>query len=129
MRALLLAALLLQDASDFDVLKTRFEAEKDKPPAQRAETVGAIVALKTDPAGEFLIEIFDREKDAGLRSLALQGIAAWAAPAGLQKLAAVGGDAKQPLSFRALSIDAITQPPSKEGLAVAKAVARERGEI
>jgi HEAT repeat protein len=128
MRTLLLLALFLQDA-DLDSLKTRFEIEKDKPSAQRIETLDAIASLKTDAAGELLIEIFDKDRDLGVQALALKGIADWGSPVGRKKLADVAGDRKRPPTFRAIALDALTHPPSPEGLPVAKAVAREPGEI
>jgi HEAT repeat protein len=128
MPILILLALFLQDA-DLDALKARFDLEIDKPSAQRAETLDAIAALKSDAAGAFLIEIFDKDKDTGVRALALKGVADWGAPAALKKLADVASNPKQNFTFRAISIDALTHPPSPQGLAVAKAVARELGEI
>jgi HEAT repeat protein len=128
MRTLLLLALFLQDA-DLDSLKTRFEIEKDKPSAQRIETLDAIASLKTDAAGALLIEIFDKDRDLGVQAMALKGIADWGGPAGRKKLADVAGDRKRPPTFRAIALDALTHPPSPEGLPVAKTVAREAGEI
>ena len=129
MRLLILAAALLLQDPDLDALKVRFEVEKDKPSAQRAETLDAIAAIKSDASGALLIEIFDKDKDSGVRALALKGIADWGGPAGLKKLAAVGADPKAPVTVRAIAIDALTRPPSPQGLPVAKAVARESGEI
>jgi HEAT repeat protein len=128
MRILIALALLLSGA-DLDVLKARFDAEKDKPAAQRAETVAAVAALKNDEAGAFLIEIFDKDKDSAIRAAAIKGIGDWAAPAALKKLAAVAADSKQQFTFRASAIDALTDPPTKEGFAIAKTVARESSEI
>src|SRR5688572_9388042 len=105
--------------ADLDALKVRFEIEKDKPSAQRAETLDAIAAIKSDASGALLIEIFDKDKDTGVRALALKGIADWGGPAGLKKLAAVGADTKAPITFRAIAIDALTHPPSLQGLPVA----------
>jgi HEAT repeat protein len=129
MRTLIALSLLLPQAAELDALKARFDADKDKPATQRAATVAAIAALKTDEAGAFLIEIFDRDKDSATRANALKGIGDWAAPAALKKLAAVASDAKQQFTFRATAVDALTDPPTKEGFGIAKAVARETGEI
>ncbi|RPH36641.1 MAG: hypothetical protein EHM91_15805, partial [Planctomycetota bacterium] len=120
MTALLAIVLLL--AQDVDALKARFNAEKEKPSDHRAETVAALAALKTDDAAAFLAEIFEKDKDAGVRAAALKGLP-------LKKLAEVASDSKQQFTFRAIALDALTKPPSKEGLPVAKAVARESGEI
>jgi HEAT repeat protein len=129
MRTILLLALLLVQDAELDSLKKRFEIDKSKSSAERAETLDAIAALKSDAAGAFLIEIFEKDRDLGVQALALKGIADWAGPAALKKLADVGADKKQPITFRTIAIDALTHPPSKEGLPVAKAVAREPGEI
>jgi HEAT repeat protein len=116
---LALVLLLLQD---LEALKAKFNAEREKPSEQRAETVAAIAALKTDGAAAFLGEIFDKDKDSAVRAGALQGLP-------LKRLAEVAGDPKQQFTFRALAVDALTKPPSPEGLRVAKTVARESGEI
>src|SRR5687767_9583593 len=137
MRTLLLIALAAaastplgagQDA-DLDALRKRFEAEKDKPAVQRTDTVAALVALKSDDAGAFLLEIFDQAKDSAVRAAVLKGLADWGAPAGLQKLVAVAADPKQQFSLRATAIESLTKPPTKEGFPVARAVARESSEI
>lgn len=143
MRTLILLSLLLQDApfgsrfgalaqekpAGLEALKARFDAEKEKPAAERAETVAAVAALKTDDAGALLVEIFDKDKESAVRAAALKGIADWGSPAALKKLAAVAADPKQQFTFRAVALDSLTRPPSKEGLPVAKSVARESGEI
>lgn len=126
-----LALLLLAAAqgADLDALKTRFAAEKDFPPARRTECVAAIATLKTDDSGAFLLDLFEKEKDSGVRAAALKGIGEWASPAALKKLAAVAGDPKQQFTFRATAIEALTKPPTKEGFVAARAVAKESGEI
>jgi HEAT repeat protein len=115
-------ALVLLLAQDLDALKAKFDAEKDKPSEQRADTVAAIAALKSDEAVAFLAEVFDKDKDPGVRADALKGVS-------IKKLADVADDPKQQLIFRAMALDALTKPPSKEGLARAKVIIRERGEI
>jgi len=115
-------ALVLLLTQDIDALKARFDAEKEKPSEQRTETVAALAALKTDDAGAFLAQIFEKDKDTGVRATALKGLP-------LRKLAEVAADTKQQFAFRAVSLDALTKPPSKEGLPVARTVARESGEI
>ncbi|MBI3858169.1 MAG: HEAT repeat domain-containing protein [Planctomycetes bacterium] len=130
MRTLIaIVALLAPLDADLDSLKARFDAEKDKPALTRNETVAAIAGLKSDPAGALLVEIFDKDKDSAVRAAALQGLAEWAAPAAIKKLADVAGETKQQFTFRAVAIDAITRPPTPEGFRVAKTVARETGEI
>jgi HEAT repeat protein len=128
----LLLVLAAAQGSDLEALKTRFEAEKDKPAAQRSATVAAVAALAAlpyDDAGALLLEIFDKDPDSAIRAAALKGLADWGSPAALKKLVAVAGEAKQQFSLRATAIELLTKPPSKEGFPIARAVARETGEI
>jgi HEAT repeat protein len=128
MRSLILL-LLLAGTNDLDALKDRFNLEKEKPAAQRAETVAAVAALRSDEAGAFLLEVFDKDKESAVRAAALKGIGEWRSAAALKKLADVAGDRQQQFTFRATAIDALTKPPTPEGLRVGKVVARESGEI
>ena len=126
--ALLLLVAAVQGA-DLEALKTRYSAEKDKPAAQRLDTLAALGALKTDDSGAFLLEIFEQDKDSAVRSAALKGLGDWGSPSALQKLVAVAGDPKQQFSLRATALEALTQPPTKEGFPIARAVTRESSEI
>jgi HEAT repeat protein len=125
----LLLTLAVAQGADLEALKTRFTAEKDKPAAQRLDTLAALGALKTDDSGAFLLEIFEQDKDSAVRAAALKGLGDWGAAPALQKLVAVAGDPKQQFSLRATAIESLTQPPTKEGFPVARAVARESSEI
>jgi HEAT repeat protein len=129
MLTLLLALSLALQDPDLGALKTRFEAEKDKPSAERVATVAAIAAFKSDDAGALLLAIFDQDKDSAVRAAALKGLGDWGGPEGLKKLAAVAGDARQQFSLRATAVESLTKPPTREGFAVARSVARETSEI
>ncbi|HVE41550.1 MAG TPA: HEAT repeat domain-containing protein [Planctomycetota bacterium] len=129
MLTLLLLVLAATQGADLEALKTRFGAEKDKPAAQRLDTLAALGALKTDDAGAFLLEIVDQDKDAAVRAAALKGLGEWGAPPALQKLVAVAGNSKEQFSLRATALEALTDPPSKEGFPIVRAVTRESGEI
>jgi HEAT repeat protein len=129
MLTLLLLTLASVQGADLEALKTRFGAEKDKPAAQRLDTLAALGALRTDDSGAFLLEVFDQDKDPAVRAAALKGLGEWGAPPALQKLVAVAGNPKEQFSLRAGALEALTRPPTKEGFPVARAVAKESGEI
>jgi HEAT repeat protein len=127
MLALLLAALLGQD-QDLDSFKSLYDAAKEKP-ADRVAVVAIASTLKTDAAGAFLLQIFDKDKESSVRAAALKGLGDWHSPAALKKLAAVAGDIVQQFTLRATAIQALTEPPTPEGLDVARKVVRENSEI
>lgn len=129
MRSLALSCLVFLTTGDVDVLKKRFETERELPAPQRCETVAALAALKSEEAGSFLIEIADRDKDSAVRAAALKSLGDWGAPPALKKLAQVASDVKQQFTLRATAIDALTGGSTKEGFLVAKMVAHESGEI
>jgi HEAT repeat protein len=130
MLALILAALprLLAQDADVDAFKSRYDAAKEKA-ADRVAVVAGAGLLKTDAAGAFLLEVFDHDKDSAVRAAALKGLGDWHSPPALKKLVAVAGDTIQQFTLRATAIDALTDPPTPEGFGVAKAVAKEAGEI
>src|SRR5882672_39805 len=127
MLALTLAVLLAQDA-DLDAFKSRYEAAKEKT-VDREAVVVAVGSLKTDDAGAFLLQVFDKDKESAVRAAALKGLGDWRSPAALQKLVAVAADGVQQFTLRATAIDALTEPPCKEGFDVAQHVVKESGEI
>lgn len=127
MLALALFVLCAQDA-DVDALKARYEAATDKP-ADRVAVVSGAGLLKTDAAGAFLLDVFEKDKESAVRAAALKGLGDWRSAAALKKLAVVAGDTTQQFTLRATAIDALTEPPAPEGFAVARTVAKEAGEI
>jgi HEAT repeat protein len=124
----LLAAVLLAQNADLDAFKALYDAAKEKP-AERVGVVSVVSTLKSDDAGAFLLQVFDKDKESSVRAAALKGLGDWRSPAAIKKLAAVAGDAAQQLTLRATALEALTEPPSPEGLAVARGVVKENGEI
>lgn len=140
MLALLLVALLgppapggaqerrAEGETDLAAFKALYEAAKENP-AEREAVVTIVATLKTDDAGAFLLQVFDKDPESAVRAAALKGLGEWRAPAALKKLSAVAADAGQQFTLRATAVHALTQPPSKEGFEVARRVANETGEI
>jgi len=127
MLALCLLALLAQDA-DLDSFKALYDAAKEKP-SERVAVVTIVSTLKTDGAGAFLLEVFDKDKESAVRAAALKGLGDWRSPGALKKLAAVAGDTTQQFTLRATALEALSEPPSPDGFPVARSVAKETGEI
>jgi HEAT repeat protein len=123
------AILLALQGADLDALKAKFEAEKTLPAAQRLATIGAIGALKSEPAAAFLEKAFDDEKDPAVRYQALRGLADCATSAAQKKVIAVASSVAMPLHFRSLALRAATETRNRESLALARAVSRESGEL
>ncbi len=128
MTALLALVLSLHDDA-LAPLKAAYEAERAKPAAQRLATIDAVGALKTDEAEAFLEEVFDKEKDPAVRTRALEALWTTGTAKGVRKLAAVAQDAKAPTLLRAAALDPLVANRTREGLASAKSILREAGEM
>ncbi|HLF94923.1 MAG TPA: HEAT repeat domain-containing protein [Planctomycetota bacterium] len=129
MRLLLVLCLFLQDADPLEPLKKKFDQEKTLPSAQRIATVDALGALKSEEAAKLLAEIHDKDKDSNVRNEALLALLECATPGALKKIAAVAGDTKAPLPFRATALRSLTETKSKEGFALARQITRESSEL
>ncbi|HEX7901487.1 MAG TPA: HEAT repeat domain-containing protein [Planctomycetota bacterium] len=129
MGRVLLAALLLVQDGELSELKTRFEAEKPKPSAQRLPTLSAVGALRSDPAAAFLGDVFDKDSDPEVRAHALKTLAVADLPSARQKLAAVARDAKALFAHRAAALDALTGAVAREGFEAARALLKDSSEI
>ena len=127
MLTLALVLILFQDA-DVEAFKARYDAAKEKA-SDRVAIVTGVGLLKTDDAGAFLLQIFDQDKESAVRAAALKGLADWHSPSAIKKLVSVSADTAQQFTLRATAIDALTEPPTPEGFGIAKAVAKENGEI
>ena len=124
----ILLALLLQ-ADALEPLRAKFESEKAKPASQRLATIDALGALKTDEAETFLEEVFEKEKDPAVRAQSLAALWATGTAKALKKLSAVSQDAKVPTLLRLSALDPLATNRTKEGLAAARSISREAGEI
>jgi HEAT repeat protein len=130
MRALFLVMLLLaQEENPLAGLQKKFDQEKTLPAAQRAPTIAALGAQKSDPAATLLGEIFDKEKDTTLRGHVVAALAACGGDVATKKLVAIASDLSLTLLVRSPALLALTGSKSKEGLAVAKSVAKEPTEL
>ncbi|HYE97731.1 MAG TPA: HEAT repeat domain-containing protein, partial [Planctomycetota bacterium] len=125
----LLALVLCSQGDDLDALRAKLESEKGRPSGQRLATLDAVAALGTEPALQALEEVYDRDRDLSVRGHALKLLAKSGTVRGRAKLAAVGADRDAPSAFRAEALEALTDPPAKDGFELARSVAREPGEI
>jgi HEAT repeat protein len=137
MGPVILAALLfalsgvegaVQDG-ELSELKTRFEAERPKPSAQRLPTLTAVAALRSEPAAAFLGDVFDKDGDPAVRAHALQALAGADLPSARKKLAVVAQDPKALFAHRASALDSLTGPASREGFDAARALLKDSSEI
>lgn len=121
-------ALLAQEGELGD-LKSRFEAEKPKPSAQRLPTLDAVAALRSEPADAFLGDVFDKDVDPAVKAHALRALAGSALPAARRKLAAVAQDPKALFAHRAAALDSLTGPATREGFDAARALLKDPSEL
>jgi HEAT repeat protein len=128
MKALALLAMLLQ-AADLDALKAKFEAELGQPAVRRFPAVDAIGALRSDAASVFLEKAFDAEKDPQVRYQILKALETAATAPAWKKLSAVASSPVQPVHFRSLGLKALLDAKGPEGLALARQLTRDPGEI
>jgi HEAT repeat protein len=129
MGILLALGLLLQDTDPSVDLKKKFDEEKALTAPQRAATVAAIGALKSDPAVKLLGEIHDKDKDGVVRLQAIKALFECGTPASTKKLVAIAGDLKAPSASRAMVLKGLTETKSKEGLDLCKAIVKEPTEL
>lgn len=118
--------LLLLAAEDLASLKEKFEAEKSKPYAERYQTVAKIGGLKTDEAAEFLIEIFEKDKDESIRSSALTYLGICGTPKAIAKLIAIVKDTAASVSHRSSALSGLGNTKSDEAFDVILAIAKDK---
>src|SRR6185295_15824065 len=127
MLALLFAVLCTQD-QDLASFKALYDAAKENI-KDREAVVTVVSGMKTDDAGAWLLQVFEKDKESAVRAAALKGLGEWRSPAALKKLSSVAGDSAQQFTLRATAVEALTKPPTKEGFEIAQRVANESGEI
>jgi len=129
MGILLAIGLLLQDADPAADLKKKFDEEKALTAFQRAPTVAAIGALKSDPAAQLLGDLYDKERDGTVRIQVIKSLLECGTPLSTKKVVSIAGDPKAPSASRAAALKGLTEAKSKEGLDLCRAIVKEPVEL
>lgn len=122
------SVVLVQD-DPIEALRAKFEAERSHPAVRRVATLTAAAAFDSDPAVEFLAEVFDKETDEAVRAGAVKALATCSVEPAVEKLVAIGRDVDEKLPHRSTALRSLMEGQRDEGLALARKVFREPGDL
>ena len=122
----LLPFLLLSAGDDLESLKKQFDAEKDKTYVQRVSTISKIGALKTDDAADFLLHVFEKDKDESVRSYALTALGTCGTDKATAKLLAIAKDKSAATNHRSSAMSALGRSKNKDVLDLLVSTIKDR---
>ncbi len=125
----LAAVLLVLSQDSLDALKERFEAERERAPAERAAVLELIAALRSDEAADFLGKAFEAEKDEDLRRLILRSLADCGSEEAVRRLVSIAKDPKVSLALREAAVEALYRTPTRAAYDLFVELARSGGAL